>query len=162
MDIVIRIAFIFFFLMIALRLMGKRELSKMSAFELVMLMLIPELFQQAAVKDDDAMTTAVIATCTLLTLVLATSIASHLSKKVHEVVSGTPTVLVKDGEYLIQNMNKERIAPDELLAEMQKAGYERLEQLRWAILEDDGKIALIPAEGERMPQKQDDDDAEVG
>jgi len=157
MEIVLRIAFIYFFLMIALRLMGKRELSKMSAFELVMLMLIPELFNQAAVKEDHSMTAAVIATATLLTLVILTSVVSHLSKRVHEVVSGTPTVLVKGGRYVEKNMNRERIAPDELLAEMHKAGYQELEQIKWAILEDDGKISLVPAEGEKKPQTHDDD-----
>ena len=157
METVIRIAFIFVFLMLALRAMGKRELSKMSAFERVMLLLIPELFSQAALGEDFSMTNAVIATSTLLTLVLLTSIASHLSSRVHDVVSGTPTVLVRSGRYIEDNMNRERIAPDELLAEMHKAGYERLEQIRWAILEDDGKISLIPVEGEHDPQNLDDD-----
>src|SRR5688572_26152247 len=157
METVIRIAFIYVFLMLALRAMGKRELSKMSAFELVMLLLIPELFSQAAVGEDFSMTNAVIATSTLLTLVLLTSIASHLSARVHNVVSGTPTVLVRSGRYIEDNMNRERIAPDELLAEMHKAGYERIEQIRWAILEDDGKISLVPAEGEHEPHMNDDD-----
>lgn len=157
MRTVLRIAFIYVFLMLALRVMGKRELSKMSAIELVMLLLIPELFSQAAVGEDASMTNAVIATATLLTLVLLTSIASHLSSRAHSLISGTPTVLVRSGRYIEENMNRERIAPDELLAEMHKAGYERLEQIRWAILEDDGKISLIPVEGEDMPQANDDD-----
>ncbi len=54
-------------------------------------------------------------------------------------------------------MNRERIGPEELLAEMHKAGYEKLEQIRWAILEDDGKISLVPADGEKMPQNHNDD-----
>jgi uncharacterized membrane protein YcaP (DUF421 family) len=80
-----------------------------------------------------------------------------MSKRAHEVINGVPTVLVRSGRYVEDNMNRERIAPDELLAEMHKAGYEKLEQIKWAILEDDGKIALIPVDGERMPQDQDDD-----
>jgi uncharacterized membrane protein YcaP (DUF421 family) len=157
METVLRIAFIYFFLMIALRAMGKRELNKMSAFELVMLLLIPELFSQAALREDFSMTNATVATATLLTLVLLTSVISHLSKRAHEVINGVPTVLVRSGRYIEENMNRERIAPDELLAEMHKAGYETLDQIKWAILEDDGKIALIPADGERMPQTNDDD-----
>jgi len=157
METVLRIAFIYFFLMIALRAMGKRELNKLSAFELVMLLLIPELFSQAALREDFSMTNATIATATLLTLVLLTSMVSHMSKRAHEVINGTPTVLVRAGRYVEDNMNRERIAPDELLAEMHKAGYEKLEQIKWAILEDDGKIALIPADGEKMPQARDDD-----
>lgn len=157
MRTVLRIAFIYVFLMLALRTMGKRELSKMSAFELVMLLLIPELFSQAAIGEDSSMTNAVVATATLLTLVLITSVGSHLSSRAHNLISGTPTVLVRSGRYIEENMNRERIAPDELVAEMHKAGYERLEQIRWAILEDDGKISLIPVEGEDMPQTSDDD-----
>lgn len=157
METVLRIAFIYFFLMFALRVMGKRELSKMSAFELVLLLMIPELFSQGALREDFSMTNATIATATLLTLVLLTSILSHMSKRAHAVINGSPTVLVRSGRYVEDNMNRERIAPDELLAEMHKAGYERLEQIRWAILEDDGKIALVPADGEEMPQDHDDD-----
>lgn len=157
METVLRIAFIYFFLMIALRAMGKRELNKMSAFELVMLLLIPELFSQAALREDFSMTNATVATATLLTLVFLTSVVSHMSKRAHEVINGVPTVLVRSGRYIEDNMNRERIAPDELLAEMRKAGYDRLDQIKWAILEDDGKISLIPAEGERMPQNHDED-----
>lgn len=157
METVLRIAFIYVFLMLALRAMGKRELSKMSAFELVMLLLIPELFSQAAVGEDFSMTNAVIATATLLSLVVVTSVVSHLWPRAHNVISGTPTVLVRSGRYIEANMNRERIGPEELLAEMHKAGYDRLDQIQWAILEGDGKISLIPAAGEDMPQTTDDD-----
>lgn len=157
METVVRIAFIYVFLTLALRAMGKRELSKMSTIELVMLLLIPELFSQAATGVDFSMTNAVIATSTLLTLVLLTSVISHLSSRAHDAISGTPTVLVRSGRYVEENMNRERLSPEELLAEMHKAGYERLDQIRWAILEDDGKIALIPKEGEHEPHQNDDD-----
>ena len=157
METVLRIAFIYFFLMIALRVMGKRELNKMSAFELVMLLLIPEFFSQAALREDFSMTNATVATATLLSLVVLTSVLSHMSKRAHTAINGTPTVLVRAGRYVEENMNRERIGPEELLAEMHKAGYEKLEQIRWAILEDDGKISLVPADGEKMPQAHDDD-----
>ncbi len=157
METVLRIGFIYFFLMVAFRAMGKRELNKMSAFELVMLLLIPDLFQQAAIREDFSMTNATVATATLMTLVFLTSVISHVSKRAHEVINGAPTVLVTAGRYVEENMNRERIAPDELLAEMHKAGYERLEQIKWAILEDDGKISLVPVDGEHPPQRSDDD-----
>lgn len=157
METVLRIAFIYFFLMLALRVMGKRELNKMSAFELVMLLLIPELFSQGALREDFSMTNATIATATLLTLVFLTSVVSHISSRAHNVINGTPTVLVRSGRYVEDNMNRERIAPDELLAEMHKAGYEKLDQIKWAILEDDGKISLVPAAGEHRPQSGEED-----
>jgi uncharacterized membrane protein YcaP (DUF421 family) len=157
MDTVLRIVVIYFFLMLAFRVMGKRELSKLSAFEFVMLMLIPELFDQASMGRDNSMTNAIIAASTLLTLVFLSSIISHLYPPAHTLLSGSPTVLVRSGRYVEKNMNRERIGPEELTAEMHKAGYERLEQIKWAILEDDGKISLVPADGERKPQSHDDD-----
>lgn len=157
METVLRIAFIYLFLMVALRVMGKRELNKMTAFELVMLLMIPELFSQGALREDFSMTNATIATATLLTLVFLTSVLSHVSTRAHDVISGTPTVLVNAGRYVEENMNRERISPEELLAEMHKGGYEKLEQIKWAILEDDGKISLVPADGEQKPRAEDDD-----
>jgi uncharacterized membrane protein YcaP (DUF421 family) len=146
MDSVLRIAFIYFFLMIALRVMGKRELSEMSAFELVTLLLIPEIFSAALARDDYSMTHATIGAATLFTLVFITSLATFRWKRVEEIVEGKPTVLVHNGRLIERNLKRERVTPEEVLTEVHKAGIADVEQVRWAILETDGKIAIIPAE----------------
>lgn len=146
MDTVLRIAFIYFFLMVAIRIMGKRELSEMSAFELVTLLLIPEIFATALAREDYSMTHAVIGAATLFALVFITSLVTFRYKRMEQIVEGQPTVLVHDGRLIERNLKRERVTADEVFTEMHKAGIAELTQVRWAILEMDGKIAVIPAD----------------
>lgn len=146
MDSVLRIAFIYFFLMIALRVMGKRELSEMSAFELVTLLLVPEVFSTALAREDYSMTHATVGAATLFTLVFITSLVTFRFKRIETLVEGQPTVLVSNGKTIDRNLKRERVTVDEVFSEIHKAGLQELEQVRWAILEPDGKIAIIPRE----------------
>ena len=141
---IVRIAFIYFFLMIALRVMGKREMSEMSPFELVTLLMVPEIFSSALAREEYTMTDASVGVATLLTLVFITSLLSFRFKRVEQVVEGTPTVLVNDGRLVERNLKRERVTAEEVFSEMHKAGLEELEQVRWAILEVDGKISIVP------------------
>lgn len=156
MATVIRVAFVFVLLMVVLRVLGKRELSNLSPFELVLLMLIPELFQQALMLEDFSMTNAVIGLTTIVTLVMLTSILSHRFAGVHRAVAGEPTVLAYKGRFIERAMNAERVQPDDVYAELRKSGLERLSQARWVVLEDDGRISVVPGEPPVMPQRQDD------
>lgn len=146
MDSVLRIAFIYFFLMIALRVMGKRELSEMSAFELVTLLMVPEVFSTALAREDYSMTHATVGAATLFTLVFITSLVTFRFKRIETLVEGQPTVLVSNGKTIDRNLKRERVTVDEVFSEIHKAGLQELEQVRWAILEPDGKIAIIPRE----------------
>jgi uncharacterized membrane protein YcaP (DUF421 family) len=145
-DTVIRIAFIYFFLMLALRIMGKRELSEMSPFELVTLLMVPEIFSTALAREDFSMTHATVGVATLFTLVFLTSLVTFRFKRVERIVEGEPTVLVHDGRFVEKHLKRERVTPEEVFTEMHKVGLEDLKQVRWAILEVDGKIAIISAE----------------
>lgn len=146
MEIVVRVLVIYVFILVGLRLLGKREFGQLSPVELVTLLIIPEIVSQALTNEDRSVTGALIGTSTLLLLVFLTSTLVHLSKRADEVIGGIPTVLVQDGRCIESAMNKERVSPDELFSELHKAGLERLEQVRWAILQPDGKIAIIPQE----------------
>lgn len=144
MQTVLRVTLIFLFLMIGLRLLGKREFGQLAPFDLVILLMIPEIVSQALVREDFSLTNAIIGATTLLSLVFLTSVASYLSKGFEKVVEGTPSVLVHNGFLVPDSMNKERVAPDEITAEMHKAGLEMLSQVKWAVLETDGKITFVP------------------
>jgi uncharacterized membrane protein YcaP (DUF421 family) len=154
MDTVIRIAFIYFFLMIALRVMGKRELSEMSPFELVTLLMVPEIFSTALARQDYSMTHATIGVATLFTLVFVTSLVTFRFKRVEQIVEGTPTILVHDGRLLEHNLKRERVTAEEVFAEMHQSGLEDLSQVQWAILEVDGKIAIISTSSEQLPKRR--------
>lgn len=150
METVLRVAFIYLFLLVALRVMGKREFSELSAIEFVTLLLIPELMQQAMIRQDYSLTNAIIGVATLLTLTFITSLVMHRSKRMETLIEGIPMVLVQDGRLLEDAMNKERVTPDEIFTQMHMMGLYDLQQVRWAILETEGRIAIIPQDGLRL------------
>ncbi|WP_437521095.1 YetF domain-containing protein [Sorangium sp. So ce726] len=150
METVARVAFVYVFLAAAFRVLGKRELSSMSPFELVTLMLIPEIVSQALVREA-SLANALAGVSTVLVLVFLTSVLTHLFPKASKVIDGSPTVLVAKGRILEAACNRERIQPDEILSEMHKSGLEHLSQVRWAILEADGDLTIVPEQGHGLP-----------
>jgi uncharacterized membrane protein YcaP (DUF421 family) len=156
METVIRVGLIYLFLMAALRVMGKREFSQLAPFELVTLLLIPELVAQGLVREDFSVTNAVIGVSTLLSLVFLTSVAAFLSRRVGKLIEDEPAVLLHHGFLVPEIMSLERIAPDELVAEMRKAGLETADQVKWAVLETDGKISIVPWVTSSGSQSQDE------
>ena len=147
METVLRVVFVYVFIWVCFRTLGKRELSQMAPFEFVMLLLIPQFFSRALTRQDYSMTNSIVAATTLFSLVIFTSFASLRFDKFRHFMESRPTVLVNQGELLRTNLGRERIAPDEIFSAMHKAGVEKIEDVAWAILESDGKIAIIKAGG---------------
>jgi uncharacterized membrane protein YcaP (DUF421 family) len=133
----------FVVLMLAFRLLGKRELSRLSPFELVTLMLIPEILS-STLQGEGSLLQALAGLCTILALVLVTSLLSQRFPAFQHVVEASPTLLVADGALLEKSMNAERIAPDELFSEMRKQGIGDLHDVRFAVLETGGNITFVP------------------
>ncbi|WP_437806802.1 DUF421 domain-containing protein [Sorangium sp. So ce1078] len=150
METVARVTVVYLFLAVALRVLGKRELSSMSPFELVTLMLIPEIVSQALVREA-SLANALAGVSTLLVLVFLTSVLTHLSPRASKVIDGSPTVLVANGRILEEACNRQRIQPEEIVSEMHKSGLADLSQVRWAILEADGDLTIIPEQGHGLP-----------
>jgi uncharacterized membrane protein YcaP (DUF421 family) len=144
METVIRVAIIYLFLMIGLRIIGKREFAELSALELVSLLMIPELVSNALQREAMSVANGLIGVATLFTLVFLTSVAMHLSSRAEKVIAGSPVVLVHHGQLIVDNMNRERVTPDEIYGSMHMSGLDQLHQVRWAILDSDGKIAIVP------------------
>lgn len=145
METVFRVLFVYVLVWSCFRILGKRELTQMSPFELVTLLFIPQLFSRALTRQDYSMTNAVIGATTLFLLVWITSAVSYRFRAISRIVQARPTVLVCRGGLIEEHLNRERIAPEDVFSAMHKVGLERLGQVEWAILESDGKIALIPA-----------------
>ncbi len=147
METVFRVIFVYAFVWACLRTLGKRELSQLAPFELVMLLLIPQFFSRALTRQDYSMTNSVVAATTLFSIVFLTSIASFRFAGFRHFMQANPTVLVRQGQFLPPGLRRERITADEIVSAMHKAGIERIEDVAWAILEPDGKIAIIRAGG---------------
>lgn len=144
METILRILVLYFFILIGLRIMGKREFSELSPLELVTLLLIPEIGSQAILREDFSLTNAIIAISTLFTMVFIMAVIRFLYNPINEIIEGKPVVLAVDGKFVPENLNQERITPDEVYAQMHHSGLQSLDQVAWAILGTDGKIAIVP------------------
>jgi len=147
MDAVIRAAIVYVFLLVVLRLAGKRTLAQVTAFDFVLLLIISEATQQALIDDDNSMTNAAILIVTLVALNILMSVLKQRFKGVERVLEDIPLVIVADGKPLDERMNKARVDVDDVLdAARESHGLEHLSQIKHAILERSGQISIIPKE----------------
>src|SRR5215212_587409 len=144
MDAVLRSAAIYFVLLLLLRLTGKRSLGQMTTFDFVLLV-IAEATQQGLLGNDFSLTNAFLAILTLVGIDTGLSLLERRSQTVDKLINGVPLVIVENGEPLEERMNKARVTADDIL-EMarEQQGVERMEQIKYAVLERSGGISVIP------------------
>ena len=145
MESVIRPALVYLFLLLLLRLTGKRTLAQITTFDFVLLLIISEATQQALIGEDNSMINGAIVVSTLIGLNILMSLLKQRSKWFDRVLDDIPLVIVVDGKPLKDRMDKSRVDEDDVLdAAREILGLERMDQIRHAILERDGKISIIP------------------
>lgn len=147
MDIVVRAAIIYAFVWLVLRGIGKRELGQLNPFELVLLIVIGDMVQQAVTLEDHSLVGAGVIVSTLALLTVVTSWLSLRSRVFARIFEGEPTAVWRDGRPVERTMRFERIRHDELVAEARKQGISRLEDVRVATLEEDGSISFLRLDG---------------
>lgn len=159
METVFRVLIIYLFIVAGMRVIGKREFSQLSAQEFVILLIIPEMVSSALNQNDLTLTNALVGTATILGLVFITSVLSHRFKAVEKLVSDSEAVLVHRGKLFEDVLNKERVTPEEVMSEARKSGVNSIEEIRWAVLESDGKIAVVPESPGQTPDRDKKDAA---
>src|ERR671936_433603 len=117
MDIALRAIALYAFVILVMRIIGRRELSSMSPFDLVLLIILGDAIQQGLTQDDYSVTGAIIAVATIATLQVATSYLSFRSKRARKVFEGEPIVLIERGELVGHNLKRERMTEDEVAEE---------------------------------------------
>jgi uncharacterized membrane protein YcaP (DUF421 family) len=148
MEIVIRATVIFFFVWILTRLLGKRTLAQLSAFELVLLVMLGDLIQGGVTQDDTSLTGALLAVSTLAFWVLAFSFLSWRFRRAETVIQGIPAVLINDGEVIEENMRIERMPHSDLCEAARQQGIGDLDEVKLAVLETNGLVSFIKYSGE--------------
>jgi uncharacterized membrane protein YcaP (DUF421 family) len=143
MDIVLRAIVLYAFVVFVMRVIGRRELSSMTPFDLVLLIILGDAIQQGLTQDDYSVTGAILAIATIAALQVFTSYLSYKSRSARKVLEGEPIVLVERGEIVERNMNRERMRPDEIAEEMRQQQIGSLDEVEWAILEANGTISFI-------------------
>jgi uncharacterized membrane protein YcaP (DUF421 family) len=145
MDSIIRGTVVYIVLLVLFRIAGKRSLAEITAFDLVLLLIISEATQDALIDNDNSMTNAFLVIVTLIAMNVLFSLLSHRWKLFDKLTEGVPMIIAQDGRLLADRMGKERISEEEVLeAAREFHGLETLGEVKYAILERNGKITIIP------------------
>jgi uncharacterized membrane protein YcaP (DUF421 family) len=146
MDSVIKAAIVYLALWAIVRLSGRRSLAQMTAFDFILFLFIGGATQRALIGQDYSLTTAFLVVTTLVALDIGMSLLETRSTVMAKLLRGTPTLLVNHGKPLRTRMLRARVTEAEILeAARHDHGLERLDQVKFAVLEASGKISIIPA-----------------
>ena len=144
MDVVIRAALMYCFLLFITRVVGRRELSTLEPFDLILLIVLGDLIQQGVTQSDYSFTGLMLAAGTIAIMQTSVSWIGYRSpKKAGLVLEGEPIVVVQDGNCLERNTKRERIRKEEVLEAARKNGIGSLDEIEWGILETSGEMTFI-------------------
>ena len=144
MDIALRAAFLYAFVVFLMRVMGRRELSSLSPLDLVLLIVLGDAIQQGMTQDDYSVTCAVIAVSTIAAVQVGISYLSFRSRRARRVLEGEPVVIIEDGKLIERNLRRERLTEDEIAEKMRVQQIASVEDVAWGILESSGNMSFIP------------------
>jgi len=148
MDVVIRAALMYCFLLFITRVVGRRELSTLEPFDLILLIVLGDLIQQGVTQSDYSFTGLMLAAGTIAVMQVSVSWIGYRSPdKAGLVLEGEPIVIVQDGKCLEQNTDRERIRKEEVLEAARKNGIGSLDEIEWGILETSGEMTFITKSG---------------
>jgi uncharacterized membrane protein YcaP (DUF421 family) len=142
-DIVLRAALVFVFVLFLTRVVGRRELSSMEPFDLIMLVVIGDLVQQGVMQSDTSVTGTILSAGTIGMLTVVASWANFRFPRLRPVLEGEPVIVVEDGKPIARNLARNRITLEELAAQARKQGIAELADVQWAVLETSGEISFI-------------------
>jgi uncharacterized membrane protein YcaP (DUF421 family) len=143
MDVVLRAFVAFCFLVLLFRVIGRRELSSLEPFDLILIVVIGDLVQQGVTQSDLSVTGIVLSVGTFAVLVVALSFLTARFRWIRPVVEAAPIVVVQDGRVIEESLRRERLTPEEVAAEARQQQIASIEDVAWAVLEGNGRISFI-------------------
>lgn len=147
MEIVVRAAVMFVFLIVLTRAVGKKELTQLTAFELILMVTIGDLVQQGVTQEDQSLAGAFLAVSTIAVLIVALSYVEFRWHGTRRAIRGIPVVVVRNGEVVEPVLRLERLNIEELLEGAREQGIGDLAEVKLAVLEPDGSFSFIKADG---------------
>lgn len=145
METIVRVVAIYAFLLLLFHIAGKRSLAQLTSFDFIVLLIISEATQQAMIRDDYSVTNAFVVIATLIGLDIALTAAKVWFPRSERYIDGMPLVILENGKPIEPLMRKSRIDEDDILAAARaNQGLERLDQIKYAVLERSGGISIIP------------------
>jgi uncharacterized membrane protein YcaP (DUF421 family) len=146
MDIVLRAIVVFGFLLVLTRIIGRRELSSLQPFDLILIIILGDAVQQGLTQDDYSLTGAFLAIGTIAVLQVLVSWVGFRFPRARPVLEGTPIVVVENGDVIERNARRERLSVDEIREAARLQGIGQLSEVRWAVLETNGQISFVKNE----------------
>jgi uncharacterized membrane protein YcaP (DUF421 family) len=147
MDLVLRAVIIYLLVFAFTRALGRRELSTLQPFDLVLLVVIGDLIQQGVTQNDLSVTGVLIVVCTIGVMQVGVSYLGYKFRRMRPLLQGEPIVLVEKGKVIDRNMRRERLTLDDLAEKARMSEIESIDQIKWAVLETNGDISFIKQSG---------------
>lgn len=145
MYTILRAAMVYVFVLLIVRITGRRTLGEMTTFDFVLVLIIGEATQNMMLGDDMSLTNGYLVILTLVVLDVALSLAKQKWPRLEHWMEGLPTILVKDGRALEDRMARVRVDVEDILEAARKLqGLERMDQIKYAVLERNGGISVVP------------------
>ena len=146
MDLVLRAVFVFAFILLLTRVIGKRELGSLQPFDLILLIILGDALQQGLTQDDYSLTGAVLVVGTIAVLQVAVSWLTYRFPRTRPVFEGEPLIVVEDGKVIERNLRRERLTVEEIAEAARLQQIAHLADVQWAILETSGQLSFIQKE----------------
>ncbi len=143
MDLVVRAVVAFAFVYLLTRVIGRRELSSLQPFDLILLVMIGDLVQQGVTQNDFSVTGAILVGGTIGLLTVAVSYLNFRFPRLRPALEGEPVIVVEDGKPIERNLRRNRITIEELAAAARQQQIGSLGDVRWGVLETNGQLSFI-------------------
>jgi uncharacterized membrane protein YcaP (DUF421 family) len=143
LEVIARTTIVYIVVLVGLRVTGKREVGQMTPFDLVLLLLIANAVQNAMTGPDNSVTGGIVAAVTLLAVNFILSRVVFRFRKLRHFAEGTPTMLIRNGQFLLKNLSAEKITTDEVYQALREHGVPTVEDVSLAVLEVDGSISVL-------------------
>lgn len=143
-EFLIRASVVYVFLLFALRITGKKQVGQMAPFDLVTLLVLSNAVQNSMVGGDNSLVGGLISATALVAINWITSWMTFRSKNIERFLEGRPTILVHNGKIDPRAMRSSQITIHELNAELRNHGCTSIKEVRFAILENNGQMSVIP------------------
>jgi uncharacterized membrane protein YcaP (DUF421 family) len=140
---VVRSVVVYVFLLAAFRLVGKRQVGQMTPFDLVVLLIISNIVQNALIGADNSLGGGLVGATTILVVNALVAWMTFRSKRLRRVVEHTPTILVRHGQIRWENLARERLSLSEFHAALRREGVVTVRGLRYVLLEQDGHLSVL-------------------
>ena len=143
MDLVVRAVAVFFFVLVLTRVIGRRELSQLAPFDLILLIILGDALQQGLTQDDYSVTGAIIIVGTFAVLQVLMSWLGYRFPPLRPVLEGEPLIIVQDGKPIEKNLKRERLTLDEVMESARLHEIGSMDEVEWAVIERNGEISFL-------------------